>query len=171
MRIGIGSIYYLQHTMKRHIIITSILFAVSMVAFAQRPVETREYPSLEGTINVTSYLGKTVGGTGIVYNLEFTLKEQTEYYYTGTLEINGWQTFEKLAIEAYRSTEDSSEVVAMFKRVVEGSGGFEGLHPYSQLAKFCYFTDDDEPSFEVTWYAPLKDYIGKEYKVSYNFVE
>ena len=104
------SIFSYLSTMKRSLL-TIALLLITAIAFARWPVKTnhptRIVPaSFEGVIHVDSYMGQTVGGTGIVYTLDFDMHQELDWYYPGTLTINGWQYYAKVAVNGYCSEEE-----------------------------------------------------------------
>ncbi len=156
--------------MKRFLLTFAFLLTTA-IAFAQWPVKTnhptRIVPaSFDGTIHVDSYMGRTVGGTGIVYTLDFDLHKELDWYYPGTLTISGWQYYAKVAVGGYCS-EDEGWIEIRFKHCMEGF--MDDVEEDTLLLEFRLQPPYADEQFKAIWGAPLKDFINKDSKISFDF--
>ena len=156
--------------MKR-ILLTLSLLLTSFLAFAQWPVKsdhpTRIVPaSFDGIIHVSSYMGQTVGGTGIVYNLEFDLHKELDWYYPGTLTIEGWQYYAKVAVRGYCS-EEEGWIEIRFDHCIDGF--MDDVEKDSMLVEFRLQPPFADEQIVAKWSPPLKGFINKDSKITFDF--
>lgn len=156
--------------MKRTLL-TIILLLSCVSSFAQWPVKsghpTHVLPaSFDGTIHVDSYMGQTDGGTRVVYTLDFDLHKELDWYYPGTLTINGWLYYAKVAVGGYCS-EEEGWIKIRFQHCIEGF--MDDVKKDTLLLEFRLQKPFADEQFKAIWGTPLKDFINKDNKVTYDF--
>lgn len=117
-----------------------------------------------GSYEFASYVGRTAGGTGIVYGLTFNMHRQGDSDdYQGTMVIDGYQTYQKANVTGSRT---GRRLTIYFLSSDEEAPTYD-LKQGDTLLELKW--DDSESLMSWETYLPLEDYMNSNCEVSFKW--
>ena len=111
-----------------------------------------------GTYSASSYMGRTYGGTGIVYGIDIVLKKDGENY-SGTIEINGYQCYTKYNITANSPIKNHLTIY-----VDSHNDGMENL--FDNGDTLCELIYSSDGLLTADWFRAMEGFVNEETKIS-----
>ena len=110
-----------------------------------------------GTYSASSYMGRTYGGTGIVYGIDIVLQNDGEDY-SGTIEVNGYQCYTKYNITA------NSPIKNHLTIYVESHN--DGMELFDQGDTLCELIYLNDGKLTADWFRAMEGFVNEETKIS-----